>query len=266
VTEPATTHQSYDPAYFAQLFEVEDRHFWFRSRNRSISAVVGQIVADLPPGYRALEIGCGTGNVLRVLEQTCLAGTVVGMDLFVQGLQYARQRTGCLLVQGDMDRSPFGMQFDVIGLFDVLEHLEDDDRALRSLDKMLAKDGRLLLTVPAHPWLWSYFDEFSHHCRRYRRADLLQKLEAAHLAVEWLTYYMAACLPLLWLGRTVSGLRHKGFKHGTKGSADLAARDLRVTPVVNEILATLLGLESHLLARRNKLPCGTSLLAVARKS
>ena len=117
---------SYDPAYFAPLFAVEDKHFWFRVRNLMIQTLVRQVIADFPSGYRVLEVGCGSGNVLRVLEETCTRGKVVGMDLFADGLKYARKRTTCSLVQGDMQNPPFGTQFDLIGLFDVLEHLPDD--------------------------------------------------------------------------------------------------------------------------------------------
>ena len=91
-------HCSYDRAYFEPLFAIEDRHFWFRTRNKVIATVVSQITANLVPGYRVLEVGCGTANVLRVLEQACPHGMVMGMDLFSEGLQYARRRTTCPLV------------------------------------------------------------------------------------------------------------------------------------------------------------------------
>ena len=141
--------RSYDPAFFQLLFEVEDRHFWFRSRNRIIAAWVKRLTSELTPGFRVLEIGCGTGNVLRVLDQVCPSGTVVGMDLFAEGLKYAQQRTSAALVQGDMHHPPFASQFDIIGLFDVLEHLPDDRQVLRDLKGMLRENGTLLLTVPA---------------------------------------------------------------------------------------------------------------------
>ncbi len=115
--ERPPSHQSYDPTYFALLFQIEDRHFWFRARNQVIATVVKRLTADMPRGYRVLEIGCGTGNVLRVLEQVCTDGTVIGLDLFLEGLRYARQRTHAMLVQGDMLHLPFGAPFDLIGLF-----------------------------------------------------------------------------------------------------------------------------------------------------
>src|SRR5690349_10563409 len=94
---PAADHSSYEPAYFAQLFAIEDRHFWFRARNRVLGRLVAGLTRGLPPGYRVLEVGCGTGTVLHTLEQACPAGTVIGMDLFAEGLAFARRRTTCPL-------------------------------------------------------------------------------------------------------------------------------------------------------------------------
>jgi SAM-dependent methyltransferase len=258
--------QTYDPSYFDQLFAVEDRHFWFRARNRVIETVVKGIVAQLAPGYRVLEPGCGTGNVLRVLARACPKGAVIGLDLFAEGLRHARQRVGCPLVQADLCNPCFTEAFQVIGLFDVLEHLPDDRGILASLRDMLAPKGSLIVTVPAHQTLWSYFDEASHHARRYEQIELVEKLRGAGLQVEFVSQYMAALLPLLWLGRRAAG---RGRRRGQFRADDihaLAKRELRIVPGVNALLGTLLAWESRWLAGRRSLPCGTSLIAVARKA
>src|SRR2546426_974449 len=87
--------QSYDPEFFFRLASIESKHFWFRTRNRVIATLAEQITKNWAYGYRVLEVGCGTGNVLRTLEQTCFRGVVVGMDLFAEGLAFARTRTSC---------------------------------------------------------------------------------------------------------------------------------------------------------------------------
>ncbi len=259
----ANDHRSYDPAYFAPLFAIEERHFWFRVRNSVISALVRQLTADLPRGYRVLEIGCGTGNVLRVLEHDCPGGTVVGMDLFAEGLQYARKRVSCALVQGDIYQPPFGMQFAIIGLFDVLEHLADDLSMLRSLHTMLAPGGALILSVPAYRSLWSYFDEASHHYRRYEPTELTEKLSHVGYKVEYVTPYMASIFPLVWLGRRLAAGAYRRSNNIDRVH-DLAMQELHITPVVNELLCWLLGREKSFIASRRRLPVGTSLLAIAR--
>jgi len=258
-------HESYDPAYCAPLFAIEDRHFWFRARNQAIATLVRQLTVGLAPGYRVLEVGCGTGNVLRVLEQVCPTGTVIGMDLFAEGLRYAQQRTHCPLVQGDVHAAPCTTPFALIGLFDVLEHLPDDGQILHDLWTLLVPGGVLLLTVPAHPALWSYCDEAAHHCRRYSQHELAGKLSRSGYCIEYLSPYMASLFPLMWLGRRLAAALHRSTAHTPGHSAALAGAELQVWPGINELLAWVLAQETRLLARRCRLPLGTSLVAIARR-
>ena len=86
------TVHGFDVASFRILEAIEDSHYWFRARNDVIAAAVRGVVAPLASGYHVLEVGCGTGNVLRVLEQTCGRGHVFGLELFEEGAAIARQR------------------------------------------------------------------------------------------------------------------------------------------------------------------------------
>ena len=258
-------HESYDPNWFSALFAIEDQHFWFRARNQVIATLVSQITAGLTLGYQVLEVGCGTGNVLRVLERVCSSGTVIGMDLYAEGLQFARQRSSCLLVQGDVHEPPCGARFDLIGLFDVLEHLPDDLHVLRDLRRLLVPGGRLLLTVPSHPSLWSYFDEVSCHCRRYQLAELKSKMIQTGFQIEYITEYMFSIFPLVWLGRRLMAFTNRRPVVVPGSHHKLAASELHITPIINDLLTWLLMQETRLIARRYALPIGTSLVAVARK-
>jgi SAM-dependent methyltransferase len=252
------------PDFAPQLFAAEDRHFWFRARNTVIGRVVRQLVAGLKPGYRVLEVGCGNGNVLRVLEQICSRGEVIGLDSVEEKLHFARQRTDCALRLGNLyDLPAEGDQpFDVIGLFDVLEHLPDEDLALRALSHALAPGGRLVLTVPAHQSLWSYADSHAGHYRRYSVAQLKQVLAASGLRVEYCTQFMTVLFPIMWLGRRLATLRQKP---GRQGERELFQRELCVVPIVNGLLTRLLELEAPLIGGRWRLPLGASLLAIAVK-
>lgn len=255
--------QTYDDAFFERLVEIEDRHFWFRTRNRVIGAVVRDIVSSLPPGYRVLEAGCGTGNVLRELERVCnRAGALVGLDQSEEGLRFARQRCSCALLQGDLRCLPCDEPFDLVGMFDVLEHLPDDEQVLRDLRPAVAPGGTLLITVPAHPTFWSYFDEASHHCRRYTCDELAGKLAGAGYEVEYITYYMAALFLPMWTSRRLKGLRHNSDRSASQARA---MADLNVVPGVNAVLGALLAWEAKAITWRWHIPIGTSVLAVARR-
>jgi SAM-dependent methyltransferase len=250
----------YDPAFFDQLARIEDQHFWFCARNRLILGLARGISSSLKPCDLVLEVGCGTGNVLRVLETACPNSRLVGLELWFDGLRHARGRSGAFLVQADIRNSPFGKQFDLVGMFDVLEHLAEDQETLRSVHNALRPGGKLLLTVPAHQSLWSYFDEAARHCRRYAADGIRRKLEGAGFEVEFLTHCMACIFPIVWAYRKLSGLRGN-----TNSTRQLASEEFRLVPVVNRILTGLLHLEANWICRGHSLPVGTSLVVVARK-
>lgn len=260
-----TTGETYDPDYFAPLFAIEDRHFWFQGRNPILSAIIRQLTRELQPGYRVLEVGCGTGSVLRALEQACPDGSVYGMDLFREGLDYARMRVKCPLIQGDIHWPPFGAIYQVIGMFDVLEHLADDLEVLQDLYRMLSPGGAMVLTVPAYPSLWSYFDEASHHVRRYEKEELRSRLVEAGFVVEYISPYMMSIFPLVWLNRRLATLWPGNSSSDMKRNHELSSKELRITPVVNEVLTWLLAREARSILRRKNMPVGTSLIAIARK-
>lgn len=252
----------YDPAFFDQLTQVEDRHFWFRARNRLIFELARELGASLNTCNRILEVGCGTGNVLRVLERACPQSLVVGLELWSDGLRHARHRSGAALVQADIRNLPFGGLFGLVGMFDVLEHIPDDRETLAAVWKSLAPGGRLLLTVPAHQSLWSYFDEAAHHCRRYSQQDIREKLRAANFQIEFLSQFMACIFPMVWIYRKMRDLRGHG---GAVGARSETRDEFRIVPVVNPILTMLLTLEAAWVGRGGRLPMGTSLVVVARK-
>jgi len=262
---PAGTTQvgGYDPRFFDQLATIEDRHFWFRARNRLIFELAKKISSSLEPGYLVLELGCGTGNVLRVLQQACPEGTLVGLELWSDGLRYARHRSTAFVVQGDVRSCPFGKQFELIGMFDVLEHVQEESETLDALLRLLMPGGRLLLTVPAHKFLWSYFDEAAHHCRRYSPKEIHNKLTEAGFAVEYQSQFMTCIFPLVWLSRKIGGRQQKAQSRDAKA---LVSKEFRLVPIINGILTALLNLEARWLARGHSLPIGTSLVVIARRA
>ena len=254
----------YHPAFFAELLRVEDRHFWFRARNYLISTLVGRIVRRWPRRYRVLEVGCGNGNVLRHLVRVCRGATVVGMDRFAEGLRHARDRAACPVVQANAGCTPFRVGFDLVGMFDVLEHTPDDMQVLRDLHALLVPGGVLLLTVPAGKVLWSYFDEISHHCRRYEAPELTERLRRAGFELELVTHYMAAIYPLVRLIRRLR-LPSQQCRDGGLDAIGALRSEFTIVPVANALLTLVLRVEAAWVSLGNRLPFGTSLVAVARR-
>ena len=188
---------------------------------------------------------------------------IEGGDIFLEGLRFCRQRASSVaLYQIDALSLPFNNDYEVIGIFDVLEHIEDDERALAEMNRALKAGGKLILTVPAHKFLWSRHDEASHHKRRYSRMELIAKLERCGFTVNKATYYVFFCFPVLAAMRLLSKL-FRNKKH-EKDNIKISL-ELKTIAVVNDAFLASLRLEKYLIRHLN-LPFGASLLVLAAKN
>jgi SAM-dependent methyltransferase len=249
----------YDPHYFPGIADADQRHFWFLARRECILDALRRFVPDLET-RGLVDIGCGTGGLAAYLARSGvrMAGAC---DSYVEGLRVARTRVSAPLFLVDEGKfPPLAPGQDLIGLFDVLEHIDDDGGVLRSIAAVLGPGGTLVLTVPAHPFLFDEADRLAQHRRRYRRRELRAKLEAADFEVVHLTHFMAPLVPSLiatrLLGRVLAPV--------LGSAARRRDAELRVVPIVNPLFRAVLRLERAWL-RRATLPFGTSLLAIARR-
>jgi ubiquinone/menaquinone biosynthesis C-methylase UbiE len=255
---------SFDQAYFEKLFQIEDRHFWFKTRQAIISVLTEQIISGFQQGYLVMEIGCGTGNLLKTLENTCLKGNVFGLDLFWEGLAFAQERTTAGLIQARAECMPFSSeQFNLVGIFDVLEHLENDESILSTIQEMLKPGGKLLLTVPAHSDLWSSFDMVSYHQRRYTTSELTKKLIRCGFSIDYLSECMQILYPLAKLRRKAPILLESAIEK--KKSQKSFTQELAIMPVINEIAFQVLKMELKQIQQRKSIARGTSIIAIASK-
>ena len=160
---PALAHSGggFESSYFSELARLEGKNFWFRSRNRLI---IWALKKYFPNFQSILEIGCGTGYVLSGLSNAFTKATLQGSEIFTAGLGFAAKRLpSATFMQMDARNIPFAEEFDVIGAFDVLEHIEEDERVLEQAHVALKPLGLMLITVPQHAWLWSSVDEYACH-------------------------------------------------------------------------------------------------------
>jgi len=250
----------FNQEHFEFLFEMEQRHFWHVGRRELIGAVLRRAYGDRLGDILMIEIGCGNGSVLHFLKS--LGVQIEGADLFAEALQFCSRRLDVPLYQADASRTPFADdRYQAVGLFDVIEHVEDDEGVLREMHRICTPGGRVIVTAPAVRWLWSYFDEMSGHKRRYTRNELRGKLERAGFAVEKLTFYMLFLFPVVAAFRLLKSVT--SFRKSK--SRDLSrSAEAKTIPLVNGLFLTALRLERRLVAHVG-LPFGASLLAVARK-
>ncbi len=239
------------PSAYVDMAAVEERHWWFAGRRRVLAGCIARL--GLPPGAAILEIGSGTGGNLRLLSRFGTV-TAVEMNEAARAMTLARHeradiRAGSL----PYDLRLGNRRFDLICLFDVLEHVEDDAAALTAVRALLAPGGVLLITVPAYTALFGPHDEALHHKRRYERAGLRAKLTDAGLRVDRLSFINAALLPVAWALR----LADKGLRRAQASGTAMPPAPL------NALLAGIFGAETLLLPHFD-LPFGLSLLALAR--
>jgi SAM-dependent methyltransferase len=246
--------EGFDPDAFDRLVELEGLSFWFRSRNRLIAWSLRRY---FPEARSLLEIGCGTGFVLAGLREAFPHLRLVGAELHASGLVHASRRLPDIdLLQLDAQLIPFSQEFDVVGAFDVLEHIVADDRVLAEMGMAVRPGGGILLTVPQHPWLWSASDDYAEHKRRYRRAELMSKVSAAGFEILRVTSFMTLLFPAMVAMRARSRLRV-----GAPAPMDEHVAAQRVTVPLEQALK----LERALIARGIDFPFGGSLLVVARR-
>lgn len=233
----------------------EERLFWFRSRRALIAQMLRRY---FPTVQRGCELGCGTGYVLAGLRQAAPDVHWVGGDMHIEGLQAARTRVpGVPLVQMDVERPPFRAVFDVVCLFDVLEHVADDDAVLRAAHGLVRPGGGLIVTVPQHAWLWSAVDEFSLHHRRYSRRGLRTVVQRAGFRLLRVTSFTSFLLPALTLTRVCARALDESFD---------PFAEHRISDGVNSALFRVMEGERALIERGVNFPAGGSLLMVAERA
>jgi SAM-dependent methyltransferase len=235
------------------------RHPWWRARARLTLALLRKL--GLRPPARVLDAGCGWGVTLEALEGAGYAA--VGLDVSPRILG-SLDRAGRTLIEADLTR-PLPTEarpadFDAVLALDVIEHLDDDRAAVASLGRLAAPGGRVIVSVPARPDLFSEFDAIQGHRRRYLPDRLREAFSGSDLEVESIFWWGAWLAPIL--------RRRVGRERGATGEspAEVYLRHLRLPPWPGTRILDLAYALEQPRALRGRLRTGTSLFAVARRA
>ncbi|PYT05279.1 MAG: methylase [Acidobacteria bacterium] len=240
-------------AEYAEMYKLESFYWWFVARSRLLDWLVGDISREfIRPTI--LDVGCGTGINSRVLAKH---GNTISTDASEEALGFSKGRGIEGLVRSQVESLPFAASsFDVITALDVLEHINDDLRALDELLRVARDGGVLVITVPAYGFLWSEHDEALHHRRRYAASELRNKLTNAGFEVQRISYYITFLFfPILFM-RFVQSV--------SKKSVHAKTSHVLLPKWLNSLLIAILGFERVLLRWMN-FPFGVSIVCLARK-
>ncbi len=240
-----------DESVYHLHYQQEESHWWFAARMQIVQAVI-QRWGHLKPGDTILDIGCGTGAMLRRLADRY---RVVGIDMSPLAVKYSKKRglTDVFVMSAEeFPKDRYDVRLAL--LLDVVEHIEDDVSVLRTAGDIVGPSGRIILTVPAYMWMWSPHDVLHHHYRRYTAASLRRVLDAAGLEPLKLTYYNSLLFPLAAV-KKLADRRHDASIDGV--TLEKPSR------LVNSVFRSVFSAERHVLPSAG-FPFGVSLLAVAR--
>ena len=239
-------------------FRIEEDSFWFRHRNQ----VICSLASSFPPDGVFFDVGGGNGFVAKALQDQ--GQTTVLVEPGGQGVANAMKRGVINVVQSMW--SPQTVNAGVaaaVGLFDVVEHIEDDLQFLQGVYETLAPDGLVFITVPAFTLLWSSEDVHAGHFRRYRLSQLRALLQKAGFRVEFSSYFFCPLALPIFLLRSIPsfiGLRTK------VDSATTTKEHAQNLGLVGRIMGRILAWEASRIAAGKSVPFGSSCLIVGRKT
>lgn len=249
----ARENEGFKSGYFSELAELEEKNFWFRARNRLI---LWAIHRHFPQSSKFMEVGCGTGYVLSGIRREFPEMALWGSEIHVSGLGFAASRVkNAHLVQMDAREMPFREEFDLVGAFDVLEHIEEDEAVLAQMHASLKPGGGILLTVPQHPFLWSQQDVAACHVRRYTRRELRRKMEAAGFEILLAASFVSLLFPFMMASRLLA-----------KQVPTDPMSELRLPDFTNAFFESVMNFEATMIKMNFHLPFGGSLLMMGRRT
>ena len=185
-----------DTKTLEEMIRAEDRHPWYRAR----LTLVREWGKDITPDSIGLDIGCGSGAAAQLLQQEFQL-MPIGLDISEFAVDASKER-GVKTLQVDVTKLPIlEASQDFALALDVIEHIEDRHILLNEMFRVLRPGGKVLITVPAHSWLWSNHDVLNHHFRRYSKQLLLEDLAQAGFSVKSLRWWNSTLLPYIYLTR-----------------------------------------------------------------
>ncbi len=243
-----------DKNYYVEYYKLERENWWFKARLEIIRSQIKRI-AKGHHNLKILNIGTATGATSVMLQEF---GSVKSIEYDKDCYEFVKQRLDIDLEQGSiLDLQFRDEEYDLVCAFDVIEHVEDDKKAVTEMLRVCKSEGNIIITVPAFNFLWSKHDEVNHHFRRYTWAMLKPLFNRERVVFH--SYFNS----ILFFPITAVRLLGKLIPLKRKGSG--SDFGLVNSAVLNKVFYRIFKVENILLSSRISLPFGISLMAIAKK-
>jgi len=241
---------------FEEMYQLEDSYWWHVSKRNLVRRLTSQHVGR-GKNQIYMDIGCGTGRLIAEVRDWKRWKKIVGLDGSATALSFCKKRGKADFIQTDFEKTlPVNNNsVDVITSLDVVEHVAGDQRLIKEFYRILKPGGVVMVAVPAHQWLWTYWDDMLGHKRRYETVEVKDKFEKAGLDVEKISYFYSYLLPMALAFRVLKSIFPKWKK-----SSDF----VELPEWANQMLLRLSSWEIKLISKMN-VPLGLSVVCVARK-
>lgn len=231
-----------------RLIAENSSHPWVRKRAELVCKLIGN---NSPSGnFAVVEIGCGPGVNLEAVRKAFPQATVLGVDLSDAAGEYCAQK-GIRFVKKDFFAFDGEGKFDFVLMMDFLEHVQEDEKAVRKACGMLKNGGKLIVMAPANRGMFSQHDRALGHFRRYEISDMKRLADASGMKLLFSSHWNCVFFPAVYISRKISG--GKGGELGKRNAA------------LEFLLGRALSAENHALLSGIPLPFGTSVFAVIGK-
>jgi len=238
---------------------IQENHWWFKARNNIIFTVLSNFLnVKEKNDYEILDIGCGLGQIFPILEKF---GHVEGVEKNPSFVKVLKNKYPNIKIYNTEFPSPNldNKKFDLISMFDFLEHTEKPENILRSATNILKDEGLLLITVPAYSWMWSKIDELGHHYRRYDKDAIKREIEGEGFENLYLSYFITLLFPLAFIHRKIISF----FFPKKRMRSDFDIK--KPINILNKILYYIMNIETYFIRRKISFIYGLSIIGVFKK-
>lgn len=258
--EMMDSYNDYPDNGFEFMETLENNNFWWvRSRSRVLKNIIRTLSSNFPQA-QFLEVGCGTGTLLQEIGDIPNL-SITGSEIYLKGLLFAKKKLPNMeFIQYDVTKGILPEQFDIIGSFDVLEHIEDDTTAIANIYAMTRSGGYFVVTVPQYMFLWSDLDNSVNHKRRYSKKELVNKLKKEGFTIDFSSSFVFILFPLMLVSRLFDSL----FEKKDISQKSLEKR-VHIPKTLDMLFDVIMRIDEFLIKKRITLPFGGTLLVIAKK-